>query len=201
MKKTVLFFVLLCIVASFITGCIVTKNDKQEPVAQVTNVHASMSDEYIIEKFDEAYDLWVSWVYGQFYRANDDPDAFGLRREAVTSESPIQSTTQLREEMEKYFTKEMTDMFFAQLKPEDKDGKLYIYTGDVGGPYSGPDSITVEKINDECYKLNLDIWSYMDDENPDLPDQCVYYVFKDGKWVFENDADDEFFYSHGAVEE
>ena len=85
--------------------------------------------------------------------------------------------------------------YFVQLQPEDRDGKLYVNTRDVGGTYSGPKNITVDKINQERYRLNLDIWSYMDEEDPDMPDKCVYYVFIDGKWVFENNPDNEFFYS------
>ncbi len=197
MKKALLT-VVFCLAISLFVGCAVNETDIQKPLREVDDTHESITEEYIIEKFDEAYDLWVSWVYGQLYRAYDSTydSAFGLMRESVTSESPIQFTAELREEMEKYFTREMTDMYFAQLKPEDKDGKLYVYTGDVGGPYSGPENITVEKINDNCYRLNLDICSYMDG-GEEMPDQCVYYVFKDGKWVFENDDENEFFYSRG----
>ncbi|MBE6682209.1 MAG: hypothetical protein E7600_07990 [Ruminococcaceae bacterium] len=199
--KKVLLTAAFCIVISFISGCVEIEKHTQNDLKEVSDINETMTDEYIIEKFDEAYDVWVSWIYGQFYRAYDNPDdsAFGPSRESVTSESPIQSTAQLREELEKHFTKEMTDKYFLQLKPEDKDGKLYIYTGDVGGPYSGPENITVDKINDTCYRLNLDIWSYMDD-GEDMPDQCVYYVFKDSKWVFENDDESEFFYSRGNIE-
>ena len=161
-----------------------------------------VTNEDVIVRFFEADNFWISWVYGQAYRAYDNPSqiAFGSSRESVTSDSPIQTAAQLRGEMEKHFTTEMADMFFAQLVPEDKDGKLYIYTGDVGGPYSGPKNITVEKINDERYRLNLDIWSYMENEEPDLPDQYVYYVLKNGRWVFENDEQDEYFYSREEPE-
>lgn len=200
MKRVALYAVILCLLISTFAGCAGTINFENETEA-VTEEYENITDEEVIERFYDAYDFWGSWVYGAAYRAYDNPSeiVFGSSRESVTSESPIQTSAKLRREMEKHFTKDLADKYWKQLVPEDKDGKLYIYTGDVGGPDSGPKNITVEKIDDKRYKLNLDIWSYMDEE-PDLPDMCVYYVFENGKWVFENDLEDEFFYSWGEPE-
>lgn len=197
MKKTFSLIFLLLITIALIAGCKSNDNTIPQTSQEVLGTVDSIPKEDIIKRFNEAYGFWVEWVYGQAYRANDNLDVFadGVVRESVTIESPIQSVNALRKEMEKHFTISMADKFFAQLKPMDWEGKLYICTGDVGGPYSGPKNIVVEKINDERYRLDLDIWSYMNEENPDLTDQFVYYVFADGKWVFENDVESAFFYS------
>ena len=191
-KKTFFLMTLMLALIGFIVGC-----SSDENVEESDTFVEKISDEFIIEKFNEAYDFWVKWIYGQVYRAYDNPDGgvFGASRESILAETDIQSVDELRQEMEKHFSDELVEKFFIQLMPEDKNGKLYVNCGDVGGPYEGPENIIVTKIDDERYELLLDIWCYMDVDEPDEPDKYVYYVFKDGRWFFENNVEEEFFYS------
>lgn len=199
MKRFLLF--VLVISLALLAGCNKV-GDALEIETETMTVAEEMTDEYIIERFYAAEDFWSKWVYGQYYRAYDDPSqfAFGSSRESVTSESPIQTSDELKAEMEKHFSKELVEMYWKQLMPEDKDGKLYIYTGDVGWDGTELESITVKKKNDKKYTLTLKRNIYDGDDVREVIYQDVYYISEDGKWVFENDSEDEYFYSWGEPE-
>lgn len=199
MKRFLLF--VLVISLALLAGCNKV-GDALEIETETMTATDEMTDEYIIERFYAAEDFWSKWVYGQYYRAYDDPSqfAFGSSRESVTSESPIQTSDELKAEMEKHFSKELVEMYWKQLIPEDKDGKLYIYTGDVGWDGTELESVTVKKTNDKKYTLTLKRNIYDGDDVCEVIYQDVYYISEDGNWVFENDKEDEYFYSWGEPE-
>lgn len=188
MKKVLGIITIVFLVVESFAACSVLNEN---------TVNDAISDEYIIEKFNEAYDFWVSWIYGQdkdyeFLKLEDRID-FGPYLCAVSKDAPIQSVDEFKIEMEKHFTNELCERFLKATGPVNIEGRLCMYGFDVGGPYSGPEKITIERLSDEKYRLKLDIWSYMDEDEPDLPDMYVYYVLEDGEWKFKNDTEDEFF--------
>ena len=100
-KKTFFLMTLMFVLIGFTAGC-----SSDENVEESDTFVEKISDEYVIEKFNEAYDFWVKWIYGQVYRAHDNPDGgvFGASRESILAETDIQSVDELRQEMEKHFS-------------------------------------------------------------------------------------------------
>ncbi len=145
----------------------------------------------IIEAFYEANDLWGMWIYGQNYVTDRESHSQNMYYGAVDSDSPIQTKEELKAAFETYFTKDLTEEFMSFLNPEDIDGKLYIAYGDVGDNGESVEGVSVSKINDEKYFLTLDMYSYFEETSFT---RYVYYIYEDGKWVFENDEMDNYFF-------
>lgn len=185
MKRFLLFALVMSLALT--AGCNKVE-DAFEIETETMTVAKEMTDEYIIERFYAAEDFWLSWVYGQYYVTDRTGEEY---YETVNEESPIQTKKELKEAFEKHFSKELTGEFMSFLNPEDIDGKLYISYGDVGDNGEGLDKITVKKLDDNKYELTLDMTQYFTDEKFS---RKVFYVFEDGKWVFENDKDNKFFF-------
>ena len=145
----------------------------------------------IIEAFYEANDFWGMWVYGQHYVTDRESHSQNMYYGAVDSDSPIQTKEELKAAFETYFTKDLTEEFMSFLNPEDIDGKLYIAYGDVGDNGESVEGVSVSKISDEKYFLTLDMYSYFEETSFT---RYVYYIYEDGKWVFENDDMDNYFF-------
>lgn len=191
MKKVVLYAISLCLLISVIVGC-----DREESTSEIatemfTEAEEVMPDEYIIERFYEAQDFWGDWIYGQKYVTDRMNAKQNVYYGAVNEESPIQTKEELKEAFEACFTKELAEEFMGFLNPEEIDGKLYIAYGDVGDNGEVLDNVTVKKLDDSKYELTLDMTQYFTDEKFT---RKVYCVLEDGKWVFENDEDNKFFF-------
>ncbi len=145
----------------------------------------------IIEAFYEANDFWGMWVYGQHYVTDRESYSQNMYYGAVDSDSPIQTKEELKTAFETYFTKDLTAEFMSFLNPEDIDGKLYIAYGDVGDNGESVEGVSVSKMSDEKYFLTLDMYSYFEETSFT---RYVYYIYEDGKWVFENDEMDKYFF-------
>ncbi|MBQ8540320.1 MAG: hypothetical protein IJ435_02470 [Clostridia bacterium] len=190
MKKLALFAVALSLSVGIITGCVAKETGIETETETATLANDNISDEYIIEKFYEAHDFWGDWIYGQRYVTDHMSSSQNLYYGAVNNESPIQLKEELKAAFETHFTKSLTEEFMSFLNPEDIDGKLYIAYGDVGDNGEMLDNVTVRKVNDVKYELVLDMTQFFEDRKYT---KKVYYVFEDGKWVFENDETDKYF--------
>ncbi len=180
MKKVLLYAVTLCLTVGVITGC-----------SGAETATEYMTDEYITDRFYEAYDFWSDWVYGQNYVTDRMSSSQNMYYGAVDDESPIQSKSELKTAMESHFTKSLANEFMIFLNPENIDGKLYIAYGDVGDNGEVLDNVTVKKVNDNKYELILDMTQFFEERKYT---KKVYYVLEDGKWVFENDDMDKYFF-------
>lgn len=190
MKKVALYAVALSLSFAIITGCAAKDNGIEIETETATLANENMSEEYIIEKFYEAYDFWGDWIYGQRYVTDRMSNSQNMYYGAVNNESPIHTKEELKAAFETYFTKDLTAEFMSFLNPEDIDGKLYIAYGDVGDNGEVLDNVTVRKVNDNKYELTLDMTQFFEDRKYI---EQVYYVFEDGKWVFDNDETDKYF--------
>lgn len=190
MKKLALFTIALSLLVGIITGCVAKENGIETETETVTVANYNMSDEYIIAKFYEAYDFWGDWIYGQRYVTDRMSGSQNLGYGAVNEESPIQSKSELNKAMKEHFTESLAEEFLGFLNPEEIDGKLYIAYGDVGDNGEIIDNVIIKKVNDTKYELILDMTQFFEDRKYT---ERVYYVFEDGRWVFENDEADKYF--------
>ncbi len=191
MKRFLLYVLVICLLP--MVGCNKAEDalEGETEAIIVTEADEEMSEEYIIERFYEAQDFWGDWIYGQRYVTDRMNAKQNMYYGAVNEESPIQTKKELKEAFEAYFTKDLAEEFMSFLNPEEIDGKLYIAYGDVGDNGEVLDNVTVKKLDDSKYELTLDMTQYFTDEKFT---RKVYYVFEDGKWVFENDEDNKFFF-------
>ncbi len=191
MKRLILYVLVVCLMLGAMTGCRGTEDALEIETEEVTEAEEVMPEEEIIERFYEAYDFWSDWVYGQRYVTDRITSSQNMYYGAINAESPIQTKEELKAAFEAHFTKDLAEEFMSFLNPEEIDGKLYIAYGDVGDNGEILDNVVVERVNDAKYTLTLDIVQYFTDEKYT---KRVHYVLENDKWVFENDARDEYFF-------
>lgn len=190
MRKSALYAVVFCLAINALAGC-GAKSVTESGTEAVTEAYESITDEEVIERFYEAYDFWGDWIYGQNYVTDRMSSSQNMYYGAVSTDSPIQKKEELKAALETHFTKSLTAEFMKFLNPEDINGKLYIAYGDVGDNGESVEGVSVSKINDEKYFLTLDMYSYFEETSFT---RYVYYIYEDGKWVFENDDTDKYFF-------
>ena len=157
-----------------------------------------LSDEEIIEKFNEAYEFWEEWIYGQTYIDIETLDYEAWIGEnslrGVVLHETIRTAEDLKTAIRSHFSDSLAEGFIRQLEPEDKDGSLYINTkGGIGGPYEEIKDYKVTKLSDTEYKLMLvgiDVTSLPGDASFR---HDVFYCFDGEKWGFSNDPEDPYF--------
>ncbi len=152
-----------------------------------------ISESEIETRFYEVYDFWLDWVYGSKYRQYDGLYSLnGAFKESVGGENcPINSAEELTGTIKSYFAKDLSDKFIESLCPEDIDGKLYIYTADVGDSGETIEKVTAKKVDDTKFAVEIDIYHVYEETNYK---RVVFCVLEDGNWVFDNGESHEFFY-------
>lgn len=153
-----------------------------------------LSDEEIIEKFNEAYEFWEEWIYGHpsidLETVNLDTGNFILR--GAVQHDTIHSSEDLKTAIRSYFSDSLAENFIRQLEPEDKDGSLYInYKDGIGGIIEEIVDYKVTKLSDTEYKLTLvEMYPF---EPSETYQHDVFYCFDGEKWGFSNDPEDPYF--------
>jgi len=139
----------------------------------------------IFEAFQEAYNFYYSWIYGQAYVDWDSVDEKTLT--GRVNHDTIKTATGLKEKIYSLFPKPQADEYIARIAPEDRNGDLYIKTnGGVGDDGFDFSSYHAHKIDDNTYVVTIYLFDMYTDSNFKTQVLCT---IENGNYLFENYKD------------
>ncbi len=145
------------------------------------------SDEEIYDTFLEAYDFYMSWVYGQFYT---DMDNAIMKEEglfiAEVIHDEIKTTKQLVDKIHSYFLEPSASKFVAQINPYDENGKLYVDSIDgLGSPWYDFDTYSIERIDDKTAIITIKLKNWFSEEDETDWKTQIICKLEDGNLLFD----------------